>query len=393
MLVIRGARLHAGLGRGIIEDALLVADGERILYAGPAANAVVPANALVIDAGGRVLIPGLIDCHVHLCFDGSPDFEGFAHGLTPAAASDQCRTNALRALEAGITTVRDLGGVGSAVLDVAEAQRRGGIEGARIVTAGEVLTVPGGHAHFIGREVASIDDVLRAIRSLHEAGATVVKLMATGGVLTKGIGAQQSAFVPEVLAAAVAEARALGMRTAAHAIGAEGIEDAARAGVDSVEHGCFLTEDAIKAMIDAPTWLVPTLSAPDRISHGGDGVPEYAREKSAEVLVSHRGSFARAVSAGVRIASGTDAGTPYNFHGNLASELRLMHEAGLPLDRLLQSATAEAAQLLGLGDVGTLEAGHIADFLLLDADPIEDVDAYSKVALVVQSGRLVVDRR
>ncbi|MFA5890690.1 MAG: amidohydrolase family protein [Actinomycetota bacterium] len=391
--MIRNVRLHVGSGGGLIEDALFIADGERVLYAGPAAHVAAPAGSTVIDAAGRFLIPGLIDCHVHLCFDGSPDFEGFARGLTPAVAADLCRSNALRALEAGITTVRDLGGVGTSVLDAAEAQRRGAIDGARIVTAGEVLTVPGGHAYYIGHEVSSTDEILGAIRSLHNAGARIVKLMATGGVLTEGIGAQQSAFSPEQLAAAVTEARARGMRVAAHAIGAEGIEAAARAGVDSIEHGCFLSDEAIANMIATPTWLVPTLSAPDRISHGGSGVPEYARAKSAEVLVVHRGSFARAVAAGVRIAAGTDAGTPYNFHGGLAAELRLMHDAGLPLERALQSATREAAQLLGLGEIGTLEAGNIADCVLLEDDPVENVAAYSKVAAVVQSGRLVLDRR
>ena len=145
-------------------------------------------------------------------------------------------------------------------------------------------------------------------------------------------------------------------------------------------------------MVSNPTWLVATLSAPDRIAHGGP-CPDYARQKSLEVLPSHAASFGRAVNEGVRIASGTDAGTPYNFHGRLADELRLMHGAGMPLDRVLQAATREAAQLLGLGELGTIEPDKIADLVLLDGDPTADVGAFDRVSVVIQGGRVAVDRR
>jgi imidazolonepropionase-like amidohydrolase len=189
------------------------------------------------------------------------------------------------------------------------------------------------------------------------------------------------------------EAHARGLRVAAHAIGQEGIEAAVAAGVDSIEHGCFLSDGAIAGMLGNPSWLVPTLSAPERISNGGPGVPDYARAKSEEVQTHHRASFARAAEAGVRIATGTDAGTPYNFHGMLRHELALMNETGMPLDRILPAATREAATLLGLGDLGTLRAGNIADFVLLDGDPLSDIGAYERVVLVAQGGRVVVDRR
>jgi imidazolonepropionase-like amidohydrolase len=364
------------------------------MYAGPAAGARgFDELRTAVDAEGRSLIPGMIDCHVHLCFDGAPDFAGDAATLTPAKAAKRCAESALRALEAGITTVRDLGGFGLSTIDAARAQAEGHLKGARIYTAGEVLTVPGGHAHFIGREIGSADEMVKAIAALNDAGATVVKLIATGGVLTPGIGAQQSAFPADQLDAAVSEAHRLGMRVAAHAIGAEGIAAAVDAGVDSIEHGCFLTDPAIGEMIANPTWLVATLSAPERIHRGGEGIPEYAIKKSAEVIPSHRASFARAAQLGARIASGTDAGTPYNRHGELAFELNLMHELGLPLDRVLTSATRDAAQLLGAGHLGTLEPDKVADFVLLDGDPSSEIGAFSRVAMVAQSGRVVVDRR
>lgn len=388
-LVIAGVRLIDGTGRGVLEDAVVGIRDGRVVSAG----SEVPAlGADVIDANGLTLIPGLIDCHVHLCFDGNADFAGDAERMTEDDARARCAANAGRALEAGITTVRDLGGIGAATIDTARAQRSGEVTGARILTAGEVLTVPGGHAHFIGREVSSVEEMTKAVASLNEAGADVVKIVATGGVLTPGIGATQSAFPQDQLDACVAEAHRRGMRVAAHAIGAEGIDAAVRAGVDSIEHGCYLTHPIIEEMIAGPTWLVATLAAPDRISHGGGGVPDYARAKSDEVMEAHRASFARAVAEGVRIASGTDAGTPFNLHGGLAYELRLMHQTGMPLHRVLTAATGHAAQLLGLGDLGTIEPGRIADMVLLDGDPLTDVGAYEQVAMVIQGGRVVVDR-
>lgn len=391
-MIIRGARLFDGRGGAPVEDAALVIEGDRIAYAGPAAGAPL-TDGDILDAGGRALVPGLIDCHVHICFDGSPDFEAAVAATTPELTRALAESNLVRALEAGITTVRDLGGIGTATIDAARAQRSGAIKGARVLTAGQVLTVPGGHCHFIGREISSMGEMAKAVASLHDAGADLIKLVATGGVLTKGVSAQRSAFPPEQLAAGVAAARACGMRVAAHAIGAEGIEAAVRAGVDSIEHGCFLTPAAIEDMKARSTRLVATLSAPERISHGGDGVPEHARDKSIEVQAEHRKSFAAAVAAGVKIAAGTDAGTPYNFIGMLAFELRLMHESGMRPERILVAATSEAAALLGLDDLGTLEAGKIADCVLLDGDPYADTVAYEKVVAVFQAGRLVVDRR
>lgn len=393
-LIVRGARLIDGSAARPVEDAVLVTEDGRIAYAGPPSGVRGRLRAdRVIDAGGRALLPGLIDCHVHLVFDGEhADFAADAEALTPETARARCVESVRRNLEAGVTTVRDLGGIYGATTAVAEEVRAGRVEGSRVLTAADVLTVPGGHVHFLGREISSAEEMAKAVAGLDEEGARVIKVIATGGVLTPGIGALQSAFSQEELDVCVREAHARGMRVAAHAIGEEGIDAAVAAGVDSIEHGCFLREGTLEAMVSNPTWLVATLSAPERISFGGPGVPDYAREKSEEVRRAHVASFGRAIEAGVRIASGTDAGTPYNPHGNLLHELRLMHEAGLALDHVVRAATDEAAQLLGLGDLGRLERGRIADFVLLDGDPLADVRAYERVALVASAGRIVVDR-
>lgn len=391
-LIVRGARLVDGLGGAPVDEAMLICEDGVVRYAGRMKGAP-DASGQIIDAGGRTVMPGLIDCHVHLPFDGLANFEQEAAEMTPVRAALKGAANAKRALYAGITTVRDLGGIGTATIDLSVAQEKGLIEGPRIITTGEVLTITGGHGHFIGREVDTAEEMVKGVRTLKKAGATCIKIIATGGVLTRGVGAQRSAFTAEEIGAAVHEAHEADLRVASHAIGTAGIISALQGGVDSIEHGCFLSDDAIKLMLDGGARLVATLVAPHQIEHGGEGVPEFAIAKSREVSVSHRESFRRAFNAGVRIASGTDAGTPFNRHGELWRELWLMHTTGMPLDRVAMAATSEAAALLGLDDVGVLADGKVADFILLDGDPLTDVGAYRSVALVAQAGRVVVDRR
>jgi imidazolonepropionase-like amidohydrolase len=392
-LVVRTPRLLDGRGSRPVSNAALVCNEGKIVYAGPAGGAPTPEpDDVRVEAKDGTLIPGLIDCHVHLCFDGVADFAGEARAMTVASAALKAARNARRALEAGITTVRDLGGIELVMVDVARAQRDGVISGSRIFSAPAVLTVTGGHGHFIGWEVDSAEELVKAVRRLVKAGAQWIKIMSTGGVLTPGIGAQRSAFTVEQLEAAIDEAHEAGIRVATHAIGAEGIVRALRAGVDSVEHGCYLSDEALKLLDENGSWLVATLVAPERILHGGEGVPDYAIRKSEEVGVAHRDSFRRAVEAGVRIAAGTDAGTPFNVHGGLWRELALMHSAGMPLERVLVAATSEGAALLNI-PAGALEAGLLADAVLLAGDPLTDPAAYRDVSLVVQDGVVVFDAR
>ena len=391
-LVIRGVRILDGRRMKPIEDGALVAEGGRISYVGPARlGPPVGGGARVIEASGKTLIPGLIDCHVHLCFDGTGDFPGEVAALNLSLAALKAARNAGRWLEAGVTTVRDLGGYKSAVIEVARAQRLGIVVGPRILAAGEVLTITGGQGHFIGKEVDNADEIVRGVRELVKAGADLIKIIASGGILTPGVSAQRSAFTVEEIAAATQEAHEANRRVAAHAIGERGIVAALRAGVDSIEHGCFLSDEALKLFKETGAWLVATLVAPHAIIEGGEQVPEYALRKAEEVRSTHVESFRRALESGVRMAAGTDAGTPFNIHGELTRELRLMHENGMPLEDVLASATREAAALLDLDNVGTLEEGREADAVLVDGDPLTDIGAFERVILVVQGGRIVVD--
>jgi len=369
----------------------LVANGT-ISWVGAHARAPREARAAhEVDGTGKTLTPGLIDCHVHLCFDGSADFAGEAREMTnDAVATVKAVRNAARNLEHGVTTVRDLGGLGVVSIEVARAVDRGVIPGPRILAAGRALTITGGHGHNIGlaREVDGPDGVRKAVREEIRAGARVIKVIATGGVLTPGITADFTAFTPEELEAAVDEAHKWERTIAAHAIGPAGIVHAVKAGVDSVEHGSMLTTEGARLMKERGTFLVPTISAIRGMVEHPHEVPAYAVEKAVALAGEARDAFRRALRSGVLLACGTDAGTPFNPHGSAPLEIVRMVEWGMTPLRAMRAATSVAAQLLRLPDVGTVEAGSAADLVLYDANPIEQIEAVLKPAMVMRAGEV-----
>ncbi|GIU98379.1 MAG: hydrolase [Actinomycetota bacterium] len=362
-------------GRRVRRRQGVLIDGDRIGWVGPHARAprrFADADE-TIEGAGRTLTPGLIDCHVHLSFDGSADFAAEARELDPAVGAIKGVVNARRHLAAGVTTVRDLGGLG--ITRLARAVERGVVAGPRILAAGRALTVTGGHGHGLGlaREVDGPGELRRAVREECREGAAVIKLMATGGVLTPGIDATSTAFTDEELRAAVEEAHARGRRVAAHAIGAAGVERAVRAGVDSVEHCVQVTDAAVREMVERGTFRSPTLSALLGIVSNADRVPAYAVEKAAAILDDARRTHRRCLRAGIRHVCGTDAGTPFNPHGNAPRELVAMVEWGMRSLDALAAATANGAELLGLPEIGTIEEGKLADLVLYEGDPVEDI--------------------
>lgn len=344
-----------------------------------------------IEGSGRTLTPGLIDCHVHLSFEGEADFASEAAALTPAIAAIKAVRNAARHLAHGVTTVRDLGGLGSSICEVGRAVDDGLIPGPRILAAGQALTVTGGHGHnlALAREVDGADAMRRAVREEIKGGAQVIKVIATGGVLTPGIGATFTAFTPEELAAAVDEAHKWGRGVAAHAIGAEGSWNAVVAGVDSVEHCVQVSPELAKEMKARGTFRSPTISAIRGMLDHPDEVPEYAVTKAASLEAEGRDSFRRAVRAGVRHVCGTDAGTPFNPHGNAPRELIYMVQWGMTPLKAMQAATANGAELLRLPTVGTVETGKGADLVLYDTNPLEDISAALTPRLVMKGGDVV----
>jgi imidazolonepropionase-like amidohydrolase len=388
-VVLTGAALIDGSGVEPVRGRAVVVESGRISRIVDAARA---PRGRSIDLSGCTLLPGLINCHVHLCFGGEPDpvraVRDEPHALTAIKALRRARES----LEAGVTTLRDLGGRDYVELAVRRAIAEGIFPGPRILGAGRPVCMTGGHGHWVGREADGPDDVRKAVREQLKAGADVIKLIATGGVMTPGVEPGSPQLTLEEMRAAVAEAVKAGRRTAAHAQGSTGIADAVEAGITTIEHGVFLTDEIIAAMKRRGVFLVPTLAAPAAISAGGlaAGIPDYMVRKSDAVVAAHVASFRRAHEAGVRIAAGADSGTPLNFHGSLLPELELMVEHGMTPLGALHSATSVAADALGLGgETGRIAEGYAADLLAVAGQPAERIGALSDVRLVLARGAII----
>ncbi|WP_222271822.1 metal-dependent hydrolase family protein [Modestobacter marinus] len=387
--LLRNVTLVDGTGAEPVPGQAVVVEGRRIAWIGPDGEAPSTAAEAVVDGGGRTVLPGLINCHVHLTADGAPDLFAQVAGDTVPLATLRAADGARITLMSGVTTVRDCGAADDIVIELAKAIDRGLVPGPRVQAAGRVITMTGGHGHFIGREADGPDEVRKATRAEIKAGAGVIKVMATGGVLTPGVSPTQTALLPEELAVVAQEAHNSGRRVTTHAIGRAGIHNALLAGIDSVEHGFYFDDELLDLAIDQGTFLVPTMLAVDGIIRNGRaaGIPGWVVDKAESEAQQQRTSFAAAVTSGLRIAAGTDAGTPFNGHGDIARELALMVEHGLTAMQTLVAATSSAARNLGLAhEIGTLEVGKLADLVVVDGDPVADITATERVSLVVKDG-------
>jgi imidazolonepropionase-like amidohydrolase len=393
-VVIRNVRLLDGTGAEPADNMALITEGRRITWIGPDQRLPEGADGHAVDGRGGTAMPGLINCHVHLCHDGAPDLFGQAQRDSATTAALRGFLNLKLTLQAGITAVRDCGAANNVAIDLARAVDDGLVTGPRIRAAGRVITMTGGHGHFIGREADGPVAVRQATRAEIKAGAHFIKAMATGGVLTPGVVPTQTALQQDELAEVAREAHNAGRRAACHAIGNEGIKNAIRAGIDSIEHGFYLDDEALQLALDHGTVLVPTLIAVNQIVNNGGGgqIPDWVLQKAENESGHHRESFAAAVRSGMKVAAGTDAGTPFNLHSDLAAELALMVNYGMrPMDALV-AATSSGAQNLGLApDVGTLQVGRLADVVVLAGDPVADISATSRVRLVLKDGLVVRD--
>jgi imidazolonepropionase-like amidohydrolase len=392
-LILTGATLIYGTGAEPVKDRAVVVEAGRI-------TAVVPAgrhstDAAVLDLAGLTLLPGLINCHIHLCLGGEADPARVLAEDAPATRAIKAVVRARQTVEAGVTTVRDLGGVDGIALAVRDAARAGLIAGPRVLAAARGICMTGGHGWRFGREADGPDDVRRAVREQLKAGADVIKVFATGGVMTPGVEPGSPQLTAEEIRAAIEEARKAGRRTAAHAQAEAGIAACVDAGITTIEHGIFLTEPIARKMATDGVALVATLIAPEQIvNHGvAAGIPEFAVRKSEAVRGRHFESFQLAMRLGVPIAAGTDAGTPLNPHGSIVAELALMVKAGMaPLDAI-RAATATAARVLGLeAEVGRIAPGLTADLVAVEGNPGERIEALDDVRLVLAGGRIVLNR-
>jgi len=381
----RAARVFDGTSEGVIEDGAVVVEDGRIASVGPARG--LPPNT--VDLGDATLMPGLVDAHVHLVWDASAEphevVERESHALTVL----RCAKNAALHLRAGVTTVRDVGSADGLAVEIGRAVELGILSGPRVVAAGRAIAMTGGHGWFLGREADGPDAVRRAAREEIKAGASCIKLMASGGVYGHAEEPGSPQLTVEEMRPAVEEAHKAGRKAAAHAYSVEAINNALEAGVDSVEHGSFLDRETVGRMREQGTYLVPTMSVYAAMAEKGPGLgsPEYITRKTAEVLEAGGEAFRLALEAGVPVAAGTDCGAPGHPHGTLPEELRLMVEAGATPQQALRFGTSAAAELLGLGDeVGALEPGKRADLLAVAGDPTLDIRALREVRLVLRDG-------
>jgi imidazolonepropionase-like amidohydrolase len=366
--------------------------------------ATPPAGAQVIDLRDRFVLPGLIDMHVHILGIGGDPMRARLVQATNDDADDLMIGvgNARVTLEAGFTTIRDLGDEPRSIRALREAIDRGDVAGPTIVNAGAPISVTGGHgdpANGLNETFADAvhartdntcdgpDDCRRAVRRQVALGAQVIKFMATGGVLSNVSGGLGRAMTPEEMRAIIETAHALGRKVAAHSHAAEGTKAALAAGVDSIEHGSFLDDEAIRLFKARGAYLVPTMIAPvTALAQARAGVlPPATIPKAEQAAAAAAASHARAVAAGVKIAFGTDTGV--SRHGENAKEFALMVRAGMTPAQAIRAATVAAADLLGRSDrLGALTPGHAADIIAVTGSPLEDVTRLERVDFVMHRG-------
>lgn len=376
-------------GTEIVEgQAVLVADG-KVAKVAPAGEFDGFEGARVDTAGGT-LMPGLFDCHVHLCLGAEGDPGSAADKLLPGQLTMKALDRAQTALAGGITALRDCGGKDFLEFAVRDACNSGQQMGPTIRASGQVICMTGGHGNRSGRVADGIDEVVRAVREQIHAGSDLIKIMATGGVMTPGVNPEDAHYSAEEMAAGIAEGRRFNRPSASHAQGRDGILNAVRGGISSIEHGIFMDETCVEEMLAQGTYLVPTVSALRNIlDNRGNGIPDYVVEKAERISENHKRSIQMYYQAGGNIALGTDAGTPFNKHGANAMELEFMADLGIkPIDAL-RFGTASSAGLMELTNQGRVVAGMAADFLVVDGDPGSDITMASRREnhrLVVKGG-------
>ena len=388
----KGFTLIDGTGRDPLENAGLLVEDKSIIWIGRLDEFNFEEEIATVDLAGKTVVPGMIDCHVHITMEPIGDPISLLSKESCAKTAVRSAAKLKKMLMAGITYFRDLGGPYGIDIDLRDSVREGLIEGPEFLASAMPIVMTGGHGWQFSRECDGLVEARKAAREQLKAGADVLKIMATGGVMTPGVEPGSPQLTKEEMEAAIKEAHRAGKKTASHAQGTTGIKNAIHAGIDSIEHGIFLDDEAIELMVEKGVFLVPTLVAPFFIVENGvnGGIPEYAVEKSKRVMDSHFKSFRKAKEAGVKIAMGTDAGTPFNVHGKYPYELKLMVENGMTPMEAIVTGTKYSSELLGIDKkYGTLEEGKTADFLVLKENPLKNLDTLFEIDQVYKLGELV----
>ncbi len=384
-MAIRGGTLIDGRGGPPVEKAAVLVEGERVAWAGPATDMPVAPDATVIDATNKTILPGLIDVHSHLMYAMYRSGYEIDAGHSLERATINAALNAGAVLRMGFTTVRDLGSRGGSVFAVRDAVEAGQITGPRILASGRILTTTGGLVDFhpswtgaqpsLGYLVNGKDEVRKAIRQLVKDGADCIKLEASAHAVTRRGGSWATTMSEEEIRTAVEEAHKYGKRVAAHAQTTEGIKNALRAGVDTLEHGTFMDDEGLDLLLNSKTWLVPTISNIYSYTEEGPklGWAAHVVEEMAAIERPWVENFRRAMEAGARIAMGTDVGNRYRQQDR-AVEMQFLVRNGMDPMRTIVAATQDAATAIGMeANVGSLVPGKYADVVLVDGDPLRDI--------------------
>jgi imidazolonepropionase-like amidohydrolase len=408
VVVLKATRLFDGTGERTVANGVVVVEGSRIRAVG--SGLAAPPGARVIDLGDATLLPGFIDAHVHITEEAGSDwYVDTVNGLRRTVPEQAIRATeyARRTLEAGFTSVRNVGAEEWIDVGLRNAINDGVVPGPRILTAAYALGARGGHCdqsgfpymlfgteRGIAQGIASGPDQFRdAVRIQHKYGADLIKVCATGGVLSLGDAVDAPQLTQAEMDALVDEAHRLGLKTAAHAHGAEGAKVAIRAGIDSIEHGSFLDEEALTMMRQKGTWLVPTLLIGEYAvgRKAKQRFPPEIQAKAQAAIAARSASFRNALRIGVKVAFGTDSAL--SPHGHNAEEYALMVEHGMSPAAALRTGPASAV-LMGIArDTGTLEAGKQADVVAVPGDPLADVTATERVIFVMKGGKVYKDSR
>jgi imidazolonepropionase-like amidohydrolase len=397
IVAVKAAHMVDVRSGALVDNAVVLISGDRITAAG--SKLAIPAGAKVIDLGNKTLLPGLIDTHTHIT--GRPEDMGYSiiAKSIPRITLTGAR-NALVTLRAGFTSIRDVGADGYADIGLRDAINDGDVPGPRIAASGPPLGITGGHCddtlHAPEYKTTAlgvadgVDEALKVTRRNIKYGADVIKICATGGVLSFGDDPRTSQYTLEELKAIISDAHRLGRKTAAHAHGGDGIKLSVLAGVDSIEHGSYIDDEGIKLMKEHKTYLVPTLYLGDWLIENAEAIklPKPLLEKAKVVLPDARVHIGKAIKAGVPIAFGTDAAV--YPHGLNAREFAVLVKLGMTPIQAIRTATLNASDLLGWSDrVGTIEAGKFADLIAVDGEPLKDVKVLEQVQWVMKGGAVV----
>jgi imidazolonepropionase-like amidohydrolase len=395
VVIHAGRVLDVKTGKALTGQTIII-QGDKIVSVG--VNAQVPAGATVIELPDATLVPGLIDAHTHITFDPIFGYSRLAISVPREALTGA--KNARVTLQAGFTTIRNVGASGYADVALRDAINAGDVPGPRMLVSGPALSITGGHCdnnllpfdyHRASEGVADgVEAVQHKTREIIKYGADVIKVCATGGVMSKGDDPNASQFTLEEMKAIVAEAHRLGRKVAAHAHGAQGVSWASEAGVDSVEHGHLMNDASIATLKKNGTYLVPTLYLVDwqKENAAKADLPDYAKRKMEMVSEVGQANAKKAFAAGVKIGFGTDAAV--YPHGLNAHEFAVYVRLGMTPLQAIQTATVNDADLLGWSDkIGTIEAGKFADIIAVDGDPLADVTTLERVKFVMKGGEVV----